>query len=31
MLITNSVKNYIILLIVDAKLPHKQYLKLWNN
>jgi len=28
MLITNSVKNYIILLIVGAKLPHVQYLKL---
>jgi len=28
MLITNSVKNYIILLIVGAKLPHIQYLKL---
>jgi len=28
MLITNSVKNYIILLIVGAELPHKQYLKL---
>jgi len=31
MLITNSVKNYIILLIVGAKLPHVQYLKLRNN
>jgi len=27
MLIINSVKNYIILLIVGVKLPHVQYLK----
>jgi len=31
MLITNSVKNYIILFIVGTKLPLIQYLKLWNN